>query len=154
MFGFFFSSRHDMLSMVFSAKSKEFQQLNSIYTCPQVHCSTNIEIYFSWKLEFLFKRFREIFWKYLQQSNFDFLFFVLMISQFVDHNHAISAISILCFDFLTAFRAAICYKTWILKLLKGPGTLRNIEYIFKLSLKNGRKNVIGMFLDNSIYEIT
>ena len=41
-----------------------------------------------------------------------------------------------------------------LKLLKGPSTLRNIDYIFKLSLKNGGKNVICMFLDNSIYEIT
>ena len=41
-----------------------------------------------------------------------------------------------------------------LKLLKGPGTLRNIDYIFELSLKIGGKNIIFMFLDNSIYEIT
>ena len=41
-----------------------------------------------------------------------------------------------------------------LKLLKGPSTLRNISYIIELSLKNGGKNIIFMFLDNSIYEIT
>ena len=79
---------HAMLSMVFSAKSKEFQQLNSIYTCPQVHFSTNIEIYFSWKLEFLFKRFREN----ICRNRILIFCFVLMISQFVDHIHAISTL--------------------------------------------------------------